>query len=238
MTESGLDAAVLAGLQRHGVRHLTHFSASRNLPHVLTEGGLLSVDALRRGGISYEPTDSSRLDERTDAICCNIDLPNTRYFHVAKGKSNAYNFPDWVVFLLDPTLAARPGTGFAPGNAARRRGGEIGSGAGALETLWAPVAAGESRGQDHRVASPTNTQAEVLVPGRIDLTEILAVVLPSDRQVRQERARLEQVGHNPDRLTWAVSPDMFLSDRVTRAIRTGAKIRVGSWTDRTEETPA
>jgi hypothetical protein len=238
VTNAGLDPAVLDELQQRGVRHLTHFSASRNLPHILAEGGLLSVDALREANISYEPTDPSRFDKRTDAICCNIDLPNTRYFQVAKGKINAYNFPDWVILLLKPALAARPGTGFAPGNAARKSGREIRSGAEALADLWADEAAEARRRPGHRTASPTNTQAEVLIPGRIDLADILAVVLPSAVRVREERARLHQLGHDPDRLTWRISRGMFLSDTVTSAIHTGSKVGMATWTDRPEETPA
>jgi len=238
MTDTNLDASVLQVLQQRGVRHLTHFSASRNLPHILSEGALLSVDALREAHIAYEPTDSSRMDGRTDAICCNIDLPNTRYFRVAQGKFNASNFPDWVILLLNPALAARPGTGFAPGNAARRRGREIGSGAEALSAMWAEEAAGEKRSPAHRVGSPTNTQAEVLIPGQVDLADIFSVVLPSSVRVREERARLRQLGHDPDRLSWGVSRDIFVPNTVTTAIQTGAKIVMGPWTDRPEETPA
>jgi len=238
VTNTGPDLAVLDELQQRGVRHLTHFSASRNLPHILAEGALLTVDALREANISYEPTDSSRLDRRTDAICCNIDLPNTRYFHVAKGKINAHNFPDWVILLLNPALAARPGTGFAPGNAARKSGREIRSGAEALAALWADEAAGERRRPGHRAGSPTNMQAEVLIPGRIDLADILAVVLPSGVRVREERARLHQLGHDPDRLTWRVSRGIFLSDTVASAIHMGTKVGMAPWTDRPEETPA
>lgn len=238
MTDTNLDASVLDVLNQRGVRHLTHFSASRNLPHILSEGGLLSVDALRAARLSYEPTDSSRLDRRTDAICCNIDLPNTRYFRVAQSKINAFNFPDWVILLLNPALAARPGTGFAPGNAARKSGREIGSGAEALSDLWGEEAAGEKRYPGHRPASPTNTQAEVLIPGKIDLADVLSVVLPSSVRVREERARLRQLGHDPDRLTWGVSEGIFEPSTVTTAIHTGAKIVMGSWTDQPEETPA
>jgi ssDNA thymidine ADP-ribosyltransferase, DarT len=232
-----LDQSVLAALRRLGVARLTHFTPARNLPHILHDRALRSVEEMAEDvRAAYVATDPDRYDGHSDKISCSLQYPNAYYFRKARERPVALNYPDWACLLLDPSLAARPGTQFCPRNASYGCGSLLAPGAEGLLACYAERVAGSGdvyydRGPRHDPGSPTDVQAEVLVPAPIPLSHVQAVVLPSAQHVRQERARLRRLQLDPDAVTWVVSAGLFRVPSVVAAVRTGSAILETPWTD-------
>lgn len=228
---------VVAALADLSVRRLVHFTPSRNLPHILRTREIRTTAALESDPpeSAFTTTDTERFDGHKDKICCSLLYPNTYYLHKAREKEPARNYPDWSILLLDPQLAAREGTLFCPRNAAAGRGGSLAAGPEGLRACYAPAINGSGatwrRGDRHRPGAPTDLQAEVLIPGAIPLTSVEAIVLPSEAHVRQERARLRQVGLDPNTVQWRVSSGMFDKTTVANAARYSATLVEANWTE-------
>jgi hypothetical protein len=158
-------------------------------------------------------------------------MPNVFYFDKAKVKSNALNYHDWVVFFLEPKLAARTGALFAPGNAAAAGGATLRPGVEGLSRLFEPQVNGWVRGEKHKFGSPTDIQAEVLIPGPIPLDAVRGIFLPSLDHVDQERGRLEQLGGTPDIFEWFACPPLFERESVRRAVQRGVALTAERWKD-------
>ena len=91
---------------------------------------------------------------------------------------------DWVVLLIDPHYIWKNGTLFCPGNAVQKKGQDVNPGLGGFQQLYlerpatAYFQADPSRKRpDTQLAStPTDSEAEVLIPGRIAREDIREVV--------------------------------------------------------------
>lgn len=214
-----LDEDVVARIASLGIARVTHFTSSRNLPRILGDGEIMSTRRLEARGSAFERTDPLRIDGRTDHICCNIEYPNFYYFALASGRENAVNYSDWSLLLLDPQIAAKQGTLFAPGNAAKNSGSDLRPGVDGLDRLYAASVYGRPRSRTHRPSSPTDVQAEVLIPKSIAVSDVSGIVVSGDASLARERGRLNQVGRDPDLFSWHVAPGLFRRDAVLSAIR-------------------
>ncbi len=213
------DLSVAEGLSIRGVSRLTHFTSSRNLPKIIQSGAILSTADLVSLGLDHVATDAARFDGHPGHICCNIEYPNMFYFDHASEREQYVNYSDWIVFLLAPAVATAQGVLFSPVNAALGRGKFLESGAEGLAAQYAAAVNGRSRAARHNPASPTDVQAEVLVPGRIPLSEVRGIVVPSEETLHREHARLSQLNLMRADLDWYISPEMFRKYAVTDAVR-------------------
>lgn len=230
------DPDVSAAVNALGIRRVTHFTPSKNLPRILRGGCILSTAGLEANGLTYASTDPVRLDGHLAHVCCNIEFPNMYYFRYARERRDLVNFSDWCVILLKPTVLATPGTLFSPMNAAKDRGSHLLEGAAGLPRLYAASVNGNSRTSSHWPASPTDVQAEALIPNAISLSEAAAIVVPNRDSVRRERRRLELIGLDPDPLPWFTSDRLFLREEIRDAVRLGRDIPLtGPWEDIAEE---
>jgi len=218
------DESVASRLTELGVSRITHFTSSRNLPRILGSGQILSTAALRSSNAIFDVTDQERWDGHPELICCNIDYPNFYYFAKATQKENAINYSDWAVLLLDPAVATQDGTLFAPGNAAKNGGADLVAGVVGLDRMYASPVYGWRRASSHRQASPTDVQAEVLIPGPIDNSAVIGIVMPDESSFRREVGRLEQVGQDPHPFNWYVSPGLFRRESIVAAVRNNQAI--------------
>jgi ssDNA thymidine ADP-ribosyltransferase, DarT len=219
----------------HKITRLCHFSPSRNLPHIFRDGELRATkDLVEDVRAVYMPTDLARLDGHREKICCTIEYPNAYYWNKAKAAGEARLFPHWAVLLIDPDVALQPETLFCTGNAARNYGAGARSGTAGFQAAYAPAVEGSggrtfTRGTSHLIQSPTDMQAEVLVPGPISLDALQGIVVATVEQAETEAARLRQLALDIDRVNWVVAPTFFEPYRLTGCIQGGAPPNEQSW---------
>lgn len=226
-----MDDQVLAFLRSRGVRRLAHFSPTRNLHRILATGTITSARTLIDVGQAFAATDKARHDGHPEMTCASIEYPNV--FYLKKAMERDPNFPGWAIMLLKPEVAAHPGVLFSTRNASAA-GASIAPGASGIEALYADEVRGAwgrtyARSPLHLAASPTDLQAEVLLPHDIPLGQVLTVALPSAAHVAQERGHLSRVGVDPNEVEWSVAPGMFDVTAVQRAVADGAPITEVPW---------
>jgi len=226
-----MDEAILQAINTRGVRRLTHFTNTKNLPHILRAGELSSTARLEASSVPFARTDPERLDGRPDFICCNVEFPNMWYFDYATGRENVANYSDWCVFLIDPRVAATPGTLYSPLNAARGRGGLLTEGLEGFERMYRAQGFDRfDRAPRHWLASPTDGQAEVLIRDRIPLSDVLGIVVRDEEALNREVGRLEMIGVPFDGLEWYTSDELFRQYRIRSAVRNGLDVTLtGPW---------
>ena len=165
----------IASIQNRAVQRritrLCHLTPSRNLGHIAVDPrGILALQHLEKDEKSvFNPTDLARLDGYLDHVCCSIQYPNAWYFRKARNKEQL--FPDWVVLLIKAHYLWQASTKFCPRNAAAMHGRLVSEGVQAFEALFAKTVEGThgfKRGPHHPVFLPTDEQAEVLIPDRIE----------------------------------------------------------------------
>jgi hypothetical protein len=216
--------AIEAECARRGVARLCHFTQVRTLFKIAQgKAGILSSKELAENSADiYKPTDSVRYDGLKDHVCCSVQFPNAYYLEKARAKDPV--FRDWVVLFINPRYLWQLGTKFSPVNAAKGRGAFIAEGKSAFLGLFAPRPKGSdfSRSPIHRDDSPTDLQAEVLVPDRIDITDITGVCFESVEQARDSIACLE-IGGVATRLPpVSVCSQLFDPNAVRTIVRNGA----------------
>ncbi len=223
-----MNEAIKNSVQTRGIQRICHFTPSRNLMHIAAgKYGILSTSALENAERStFNPTDLRRLDGQKSHICCSIEYPNAWYFDRARAENEL--FPDWVVLFVDPKYLWQEGTLFCPRNAAAEYGRYIAQGATAFEAMFADNVVGTgrtvySRTRQQSPACPTDQQAEVLVPDRIALKDILGVGVRDENQAMTERARLRVTGAEPDMFRFYVAPHMFKKYELSDAIKKGLR---------------
>lgn len=217
--------AIRDSAEARGIIRLCHFTPSRNLGHIAADRtGVLSAARLKTDERRvFNPTDRERLDGFPSHVCCSIQYPNAWYFRKARGGDRL--FPDWVVLLIHPHYLWGSGTRFCPRNAAADRGQDVREGLAAFESLYAPVVRG-ARGLTFRRSSrhppwlPTDEQAEVLIPDRVEHDDLLGVAVADEAQGRRELARfaLLEVEAPPIH----VAPDFFRPQALSVNLRNGA----------------
>ncbi|MBF6340667.1 DUF4433 domain-containing protein [Nocardia abscessus] len=228
-----IDLAVLEELRGMSLSRLTHFTPARNLPHIIKDGKLRGAAELRQDvRACFTETDLARLDGYPHMICSSLQYPNAFYLAIAQAKPNALSYPDWVCLLLNKEVAALEGTLFCPRNAAA---GGVESGVAGLRGCYAPSVLGQgnrvrSRGPRHDPGSPTDVQAEVLLPAPISLSQVHAIVFPTVAAAREERGRLRRFGIPLPSIPWRISPQMFNRQAVTAAVTCSEYFEELAWT--------
>lgn len=221
-------------VNKRGITRLCHFTQSRNLIHIMSGGtGVLATKKLQEDGLSaFTPTDLERLDEHEGYICCSIEYPNAWYFDHVRDKDVL--FKDWVILFIDPKYLWLSGTRFCPRNAASDHGRNIGEGEGAFLAMFADVVPGaygktRHRSDNHLACSPTDDQAEVLIPDQISLSDILEIAVSTETQAKKEFARLQLLGVSEDRLKFVIATDLFQKRTLSNLIRSGKRPKETPW---------
>ncbi|MFD7515076.1 DarT ssDNA thymidine ADP-ribosyltransferase family protein [Streptomyces niveus] len=229
MTDDAL-AELEETLAQTKATRLAHFTPARNLFHILQDGAIRSSKDLAEAAPDhFDPTDHQRFDRNPDKVCCTFQYPNGYYLDQARNKSEFQNYPDWVCLFLDVELALRPNALFAPCNAAKQYGAHLQAGAAALASCFAPVSDGWKRNPQHTAGAATNLQAEVLVPGPIDLGLVEAVAVPTAAAAANEWARLKMLKLDPGRFQWTVAPALFDKNNLSKSVRFGYPIPEKPW---------
>ena len=215
-------ASIQAEAMRRRITRLCHFTPSRNLGHIAEDprGILASQHLVKDEKATFNPTDSARLDGFPGHVCCSIQYPNAWYFRKARDQERL--FEDWVVLLIDPHHLWHIGTKFCPRNAAAEHGRLVGDGADAFEGLFAETVEGRRtfrRGARHLASLPTDEQAEVLIPDRVERRDVIGIVVHDERQAKRELARLELLGRRSPPIT--IASDFFEPNRLSGLLRTG-----------------
>ncbi|WP_454016866.1 DarT ssDNA thymidine ADP-ribosyltransferase family protein [Azospirillum sp. Marseille-Q6669] len=213
-----------------GITRLCHFTPSRKLAHILVgELGILATRNLTAAERDlFNATDLSRLDGKPECICCSIEYPNGWYFKKARERDPL--FKDWVVLFIKPDYLWRDGVFFCPLNAAKAYGGHLRQGYEGFSRLYEGRVAGRSRSPGQLSCCPTDDQAEVLIPDRISVSDILGVAVASEQQALLEFARLKQCGYDASRIRFVVAPMLFESHALSGSIRAGRRPDEHEWT--------
>ena len=182
---------------RRGITRLCHITPSRNLAHIIQGhlGILASKHLMSDDRTVFNPSDMERIDGYGDHVCCSIQYPNAWFFRQARERERL--FRDWVVVLIHPRYLWRSGTKFCVRNAAARGGSLVDVGWRAFEAMFADVVEGSvarKRNDHHPSSLPTDEQAEVLVPDRVELADVLGIAVYDGAQAGSENARLEILG--------------------------------------------
>lgn len=227
--------AIRREAERRGITRLCHFTPSRNLVHIVGgPTGILATGHLNADErIVYTPTDLQRLDGYPDYISCSIEYPNSWYLDTAR--SQDVLFKDWVVLLIHPRFLWMPGTLFCEHNAAGNRGRDVRGGQAAFSALFADSVVGSksrtfTRSAKHLVCWPTDDQAEVLVPDRIDPSDILGIVVSNETQAKNEAVRFSYLGVLPDRFPIIICPTFYNKRHLSNALRSGRRPTEAVWT--------
>ncbi|MCK4130357.1 DUF4433 domain-containing protein [Ralstonia pseudosolanacearum] len=218
---------ILSDCANRGITRLCHFTPSRNLIHVLASGYLKDRETLNmEARDEVNPTDEYRRDGHLDKICCSVEYPNSHYLDIVTKRELIFH--DWVILFIDPMMLWSPGTLFCPRNAAAENGSLIAEGWQGYESMFAPHVQGAGgrvfrRGASHLSCSPTDLQAEVLVPGPIPLDAIRGMAMRTERQAHTERARWDTLGLTPPTVPTVIAPVLFDKMALTQHIWTGRR---------------
>lgn len=229
-----MDADVAATLAAMSVARLVHFTPARNLSKILRDGAIRSVTEMEADArAAFARTDLLRLDGHPDKISCSLQYPNGFYLDIARHKPDMVGYADWVFLLLDKQVAATVGTLFSTRNAAA--GGAV-PGVDGLTACYADQTVGQGgklymRGASHDPGSPTDVQAEVLVPSPIPLSAVYGIVFPSSEAAAEEEGRLERLSATvPATVRWIIAPGMFGKWSVSDAVTRSAYLTETDWT--------
>ena len=143
-----------------------------------------------------------------------------------------------MCLILDPGLLLRPGTLFCGCNAARDGGAHLSEGGQALLNCYAKVASPDSRwtrGLNHHPGAATDLQAEALVPGPVDLSDLRGIVVPCEADARQLYGVLRRRDLGPDRFRFVVAPGFFNRNTLSNYARFGGTLNEATWTTPTEQ---
>ena len=214
--------AIKEASERRGITRLCHFTPSRNLGHIATErhGVLASKQLEEDERAVFNPTDRDRFDGHPNHVCCSIQYPNAWYFK--KARAGKPLFKDWVVLLIRCYYLWRPGTKFCPRNAAAGVGKYVQEGEQAFEGLFEKTVEGNRtfiRGPLHPAFLPTDQQAEVLIPDRVERRDVIGVAVYNAAQARREAVRMQMLHADP--LPILIVPDFFEPQKLRDVLLSG-----------------
>ena len=73
--------------------------------------------------------------------------------------------------------------------------------------------------RDHPAFLPTDEQAEVLIPDRIQRRDVIGIAVRDDAQAKREVLRLELLGRDPPPIL--IVPEFFDPNTLSRRLRAG-----------------
>lgn len=168
--------------------------------------------------------DPDRHDGRLDHICCSVEYPNSRFFYVARRdrRGNKVFENDWAILLIDRKYLWADGTKFTPINAstssslARPMEGVVG-----LRAMFEQRVRRKERDPNQLACTPTDVQAEVLIPNRVPSEDLIGLAVRDEEQVAREAARLKLLGVPIPEIL--IAPAMYNSRILEPMIRSGQR---------------
>ena len=183
--------------RRRKVSRLCHFTKLESLESI-TKKGVLPQQQLRQQNLSNFIQDHNMANKEghTNFVRCSVEYPNlfNLDFFQNTQQQTSNSAIQWVVLLLNPNLLTRPGTKFCDTNAATENGTRIQPGTNGFKAMYKKVVnlpnhSPVKRANKHLMSCPTNLQAEVLIEGKIDFANVLAVVV-YDQQTQQNAQQI------------------------------------------------
>ncbi len=104
-------------IESRGVSYLAHFTPIENIESILYSG-VLDCKWMDSHGIPHSICDPQRLDNKRNASCLSIALPNYQFFYLMR----RFRYPNrtWCVVLFDPRILWELDVAFYYTNAANR----------------------------------------------------------------------------------------------------------------------
>lgn len=227
---------IRAAVERRKITRLCHLTPFRNLLHIASGKGLLSVSDLNADERAvFDQQDLARYDGRPEHISCSIEYPNVWYLRQRQRSATPLQklFPDWVCLLIDPRYLWHAGTEFCPRNAAAGHGTHLKPGYDAFSSLFADTvsgAGGSDRGRDEKLDScPTDDQAEVMVHKHIPLVHANRIIVADEAQANRVFAGLKLAKSPVEGLEFFIAPDFF-ETRLSDVLRRGERPIEIPWT--------
>ncbi|PAX08872.1 DarT ssDNA thymidine ADP-ribosyltransferase family protein [Sphingomonas lenta] len=93
-------AHVAAVVKDREIEHVLHFTRLENLPGIL-EHGLQPRSNLTLANLDFRPSDTSRLDEKSDAVSVSISCYYPAMFAAKRFRAGS---KPWVILFLNPSL--------------------------------------------------------------------------------------------------------------------------------------
>jgi ssDNA thymidine ADP-ribosyltransferase, DarT len=214
------------GADRLGITRLCHLTPLRNLLHIASGEGLLSVAQLEGERAIFDQQDLNRYDNHPDFISCSIEYPNVWYLRKRHKEATPLQrlFPEWVCLLIDRKYLWHPSTEFCPRNAAASGGSLLRPGYEAFCELYAEQvtgAQGISRGRDAKPKScPTDDQAEVMIHRHIPLADANTIVFADEEQATNNLGALRLLGVPFESLDFLICP-AFFEIQLSSTLRSG-----------------
>lgn len=213
--------------EERGIGRLCHITVERNIGPILLEGqGVLAPSLLPRGCRR-----SMRMDGFVDYACFSVEFPNTWLLQDLRNtRATSGREEDFVVLYTRPQYLWRLGTKFCPVNAATGSGERVADGCDGFRCMYAQTVTGKRRfcRQLRRLAcAPTDEQAEVLVPGGIDSTDIVGIAVQAEDQARRVSAHWR----NPSEARRiVVVPEYYERHTLSGLLQSGRRPAEHPWT--------
>lgn len=230
-----INAAIKSEVDRRRISRLCHFTPSRNLIHIASgQVGVLPTAKLEEPERTlFTATDLQRFDKHKDYVCCSIEYPNTWYF--AKAKDRDPLFKEWCILFIHPRYLWKGGTRFCQRNASAAQGRAVSEGADAFLSMFAAEVSGArdktySRQLKRELCCPTDEQAEVLVPGGIELADILSIAVVSESQAKSQILQFRLAGVPNDKFKFVIAPHLFDKTGLSKLIQEGKRPKEALYT--------
>ena len=224
--------SIAARAASRGVRRLCHLTPVRNLIHIASGAGLMSVADLEADRAAFTQQDLARYDGRREHVSCSVEYPNVWYLRQKLGARSQEQllYPDWVCLFLDPSLLDRPGVEFAPVNAAKAHGAYLQEGLGGFEAMYSEGGS-YLRGRKP-LSCPTDDQAEVMIPKLVPLSACQSVAVRDEEQARRIYSALDLMSVPPSTFDWVIAPELIMTSLST-TIRSGRTPNERRWVEGT-----
>jgi hypothetical protein len=226
---------IRADATRLGITRLCHLTPLRNLVHIASGEGLLSVTQLEAERAAFDQQDLNRYDNHPDYLSCSIEYPNVWYLRSRRREATPLQrlFPEWVCLLIDPKYLWSPKTQFCARNASAGGGEFLRPGYLAFRDLYADQilgAQGAARGRDRKPQStPTDDQAEIMIQREIPLQDARTIVFADEEQASNNWGALRLLGVQEDSFKSLIAPDFF-DVRLSSILRSGGIPAETPWT--------
>lgn len=151
-------------LKERGITELLHFTNIKNIPSIVTNGGLWPRSEHHELGIVAEYSDEIRLDNRLNATSLSLSFPNYRMLYQKLRQNNS----DYAILVFDSTLLYEENekTFFYYSNAASNNGRMLsGCDIKSFNRLFDTRLRRNTVPQNYT----TDSQAEILIEGIVDI---------------------------------------------------------------------
>lgn len=223
-----VEEQIRAEADRLGITRLCHLTPLRNLLHIASGEGLLSIAQLEEERSAFDQQDLNRYDNHPAYISCSIEYPNVWYLRRRKLDATPLQrlFPDWVCLLIDRKHLWQPSTKFCARNAAAQGGRLLRPGYEAFCELYADEVAGaqgKQRGRDDKPDScPTDDQAEVMIKRHVPLADANTIVFADEEQASNNWGALRLLGVPVESFNTLIAP-AFFETQLSSLLRSGQR---------------